>query len=88
MTNSKTNATNNELIKKDLSLHHIFIYICQQKWQEIIVNDISNISKEQWLVVRLCEDSEPYYWDLVGKDLLPHDMVYWIENECMNVYDC
>jgi hypothetical protein len=82
----ESNSNMNVFIKKDLSLHHIFILICQQKWQEIIVNNISNISKDQWLAVRLHEESEPYYWDLVSRNLLPYDMVYWIENECMNVY--
>lgn len=73
---------------KGLRLHDIFTFICQQKWQYIIVNNISNISKEQWLAVRLCEETEPYYWDLVGKNLLPHELIYWVESECMNVYEC
>ncbi len=68
---------------ENLTLAQVFMLVSQKKWHYLIQKNINHISKEQWLAVRLNEDAEPFYWDLVGMDILAEEVIYWVETQVM-----
>jgi len=68
---------------KNFSLAQVFLLISQEKWHHIVEENLAKISKEQWLAVRQNEESEMFYWELVGRGLLAEEIVYWVELESM-----